>query len=113
MSVDNTDSRFCFGEIVHFCCCVFNIRYFGMFVSVFFFSPYPARMMESMAHEVELRNAEPDIIELLIEFIYTARYNKIISQQTTAFMIQDSFFLCLFHVECVFFCLCVFPRQIR
>lgn len=33
----------------------------------------PARMMESMSHEVELRSAEPEIIELLIEFIYTAR----------------------------------------
>lgn len=32
-----------------------------------------ARMMESMSPEVELRNAEPEIIELLIEFIYTAR----------------------------------------
>lgn len=30
-------------------------------------------MMESMSHEVELRSAEPEIIELLIEFIYTAR----------------------------------------
>lgn len=32
-----------------------------------------ARMKESMSPEVELRNAEPEIIELLIEFIYTAR----------------------------------------
>ncbi|XP_068188478.1 kelch-like protein 7 isoform X2 [Antennarius striatus] len=32
-----------------------------------------ARMMESMSHEVELRSAESDIVELLIEFIYTAR----------------------------------------
>lgn len=37
------------------------------------FSLPPARMMESMSHEVELRSAEPEIIELLIEFIYTAR----------------------------------------
>lgn len=29
--------------------------------------------MESMSPEVELRNAESEIIELLIEFIYTAR----------------------------------------
>lgn len=37
------------------------------------FSLLLARMMESMSHEVELRSAEPEIIELLIEFIYTAR----------------------------------------
>lgn len=37
------------------------------------FSSLLARMMESMSHEVELRSAEPEIIELLIEFIYTAR----------------------------------------
>lgn len=30
-------------------------------------------MKESMSPEVELRNAEPEIIEQLIEFIYTAR----------------------------------------
>lgn len=60
-----------FSEIVLFCCCVFNILWR---VSVSFF--LPARMMESMAQEVELRSAEPDIIELLIEFIYTARYNS-------------------------------------
>lgn len=29
--------------------------------------------MESMSHEVELRSAEPEIIEILIEFIYTAQ----------------------------------------
>ncbi|XP_041867434.1 kelch-like protein 7 [Melanotaenia boesemani] len=34
---------------------------------------FTTRMMESMSHEVELRSAEPEIIELLIEFIYTAR----------------------------------------
>lgn len=43
-----------------------------IFVSVIF-SLLLARMMESMSHEVELRSAEPEIIELLIEFIYTAR----------------------------------------
>lgn len=37
------------------------------------FCLFAARMMESMSHEVELRSAEPDIIELLLEFIYTAR----------------------------------------
>ncbi|XP_054612377.1 kelch-like protein 7 isoform X2 [Dunckerocampus dactyliophorus] len=30
-------------------------------------------MMESTSHEVELRGAEPEVIELLLEFIYTAR----------------------------------------
>lgn len=40
---------------------------------MFLFFLLPARMMESMSHEVELRSAEPEIIELLIEFIYTAR----------------------------------------
>ncbi|XP_062265323.1 kelch-like protein 7 isoform X2 [Platichthys flesus] len=34
---------------------------------------FTTKMMESMSHEVELRSAEPEIIELLIEFIYTAR----------------------------------------
>lgn len=32
-----------------------------------------ANMMESTAHEVELKCAEPEIIELLVEFVYTAR----------------------------------------
>lgn len=41
--------------------------------SHFFSLMFTTRMMESMSHEVELRNAEPEIIELLIEFIYTAR----------------------------------------
>lgn len=36
-----------------------------------------ARMKESMSPEVELRNAEPEIIELLIEFIYTARLGNL------------------------------------
>lgn len=36
-------------------------------------SSSPARMMESMSHEVELRCADPEIIELLIEYMYTAR----------------------------------------
>lgn len=44
-------------------------------------------MMESMSHEVELRSAEPEIIELLIEFIYTARCN------TAFIMIQE---ICFF-----------------
>lgn len=51
---------------------------FSICISLFWevhlsFSSPPARMMESMSHEVELRSAEPEIIELLIEFIYTAR----------------------------------------
>uniref|UniRef100_A0A665TQI8 BTB domain-containing protein n=1 Tax=Echeneis naucrates TaxID=173247 RepID=A0A665TQI8_ECHNA len=41
--------------------------------SHFFSLMFTSKMMESMSHEVELRSAEPDIIELLIEFIYTAR----------------------------------------
>ncbi|XP_017281943.1 kelch-like protein 7 isoform X2 [Kryptolebias marmoratus] len=41
--------------------------------SHFFSLMFTTRMMESMSHEVELRSAEPEIIELLIEFIYTAR----------------------------------------
>uniref|UniRef100_A0A671WJY6 Kelch-like family member 7 n=1 Tax=Sparus aurata TaxID=8175 RepID=A0A671WJY6_SPAAU len=41
--------------------------------SHFFSLMFTSKMMESMSHEVELRNAEPEIIELLIEFIYTAR----------------------------------------
>ncbi|KAF6717561.1 Kelch-like protein 7 [Oryzias melastigma] len=41
--------------------------------SPFFSLMFTTRMMESMSHEVELRSAEPEIIELLIEFIYTAR----------------------------------------
>uniref|UniRef100_A0A7N6A4R9 BTB domain-containing protein n=1 Tax=Anabas testudineus TaxID=64144 RepID=A0A7N6A4R9_ANATE len=39
--------------------------------SHFFSLMFTTRMMESMSHEVELRSAEPEIIELLIEFIYT------------------------------------------
>lgn len=31
-------------------------------------------MLESKSYEVELKDAEPDIIELLVEFAYTARY---------------------------------------
>uniref|UniRef100_A0A3P9JRN8 BTB domain-containing protein n=1 Tax=Oryzias latipes TaxID=8090 RepID=A0A3P9JRN8_ORYLA len=34
---------------------------------------FTTRMRESMSHEVELRSVEPEIIELLIDFIYTAR----------------------------------------
>lgn len=30
-------------------------------------------MMEATNHEVELGGAEPEIIELLVEFVYTAR----------------------------------------
>uniref|UniRef100_A0A668W2N0 BTB domain-containing protein n=1 Tax=Oreochromis aureus TaxID=47969 RepID=A0A668W2N0_OREAU len=41
--------------------------------SHFFSLMFTSKMMESMSHEVELRSAEPEIIELLIEFIYTAR----------------------------------------
>ncbi|XP_003968914.1 kelch-like protein 7 isoform X1 [Takifugu rubripes] len=41
--------------------------------SHFFSLMFTTRMMESMSPEVELRNAEPEIIALLIEFIYTAR----------------------------------------
>lgn len=33
-----------------------------------------ANMMEATNHEVELGGAEPEIIELLVEFVYTARY---------------------------------------
>lgn len=32
-----------------------------------------ASMMEATNHEVELGGAEPEIIELLVEFVYTAR----------------------------------------
>lgn len=32
-----------------------------------------ANMMEAANHEVELGGAEPEIIELLVEFVYTAR----------------------------------------
>ncbi|XP_008330229.1 kelch-like protein 7 [Cynoglossus semilaevis] len=41
--------------------------------SHFFNLMFTTRMMESMSHEVELRSAEPEIIEILIEFIYTAQ----------------------------------------
>ncbi|XP_058474760.1 kelch-like protein 7 [Solea solea] len=41
--------------------------------SHFFSLMFTTKMMESMSHEVELRSAEPEIIELLIEFVYTAR----------------------------------------
>uniref|UniRef100_H3CA21 Kelch-like family member 7 n=1 Tax=Tetraodon nigroviridis TaxID=99883 RepID=H3CA21_TETNG len=41
--------------------------------SHFFSLMFTTRMKESMSPEVELRNAEPEIIELLIEFMYTAR----------------------------------------
>ncbi|KAJ3609535.1 hypothetical protein NHX12_024055 [Muraenolepis orangiensis] len=34
---------------------------------------FTTSMLESLSHEVELRSAEPDIIELLVEFVYTAR----------------------------------------
>lgn len=32
-----------------------------------------ANMMEATNHEVELGGAEPEIVELLVEFVYTAR----------------------------------------
>lgn len=32
-----------------------------------------ANMIESKSYEVELKDAEPDIIEQLVEFAYTAR----------------------------------------
>ncbi|XP_062384862.1 kelch-like protein 7 [Sardina pilchardus] len=41
--------------------------------SHFFNLMFTTNMMESTAHEVELKCAEPDIIELLVEFVYTAR----------------------------------------
>ncbi|XP_042291547.1 kelch-like protein 7 isoform X1 [Thunnus maccoyii] len=41
--------------------------------SHFFSLMFTTRMMESISHEVELRSVEPEIIELLIDFIYTAR----------------------------------------
>ncbi|KAK1172950.1 hypothetical protein AOXY_G5658 [Acipenser oxyrinchus oxyrinchus] len=34
---------------------------------------FTSNMLESKAYEVELKDAEPDIIELLVEFAYTAR----------------------------------------
>ncbi|XP_010871644.1 kelch-like protein 7 isoform X2 [Esox lucius] len=41
--------------------------------SHFFSLMFTTSMMESTSHEVELRSAEPEIIELLVEFVYTAR----------------------------------------
>uniref|UniRef100_A0A3P9LLM1 BTB domain-containing protein n=1 Tax=Oryzias latipes TaxID=8090 RepID=A0A3P9LLM1_ORYLA len=41
--------------------------------SHFFSRMFTTRMRESMSHEVELRSVEPEIIDLLIDFIYTAR----------------------------------------
>lgn len=41
--------------------------------SHFFSLMFTTSMMESKSHEVELRSAEPEIIELLVEFVYTAR----------------------------------------
>lgn len=35
-----------------------------------------ANMLESKSFEVELKDAEPDIIEQLVEFAYTARWVK-------------------------------------
>ncbi|XP_016334029.1 kelch-like protein 7, partial [Sinocyclocheilus anshuiensis] len=34
---------------------------------------FTSSMMEATSHEVELGGAEPEIIELLVEFVYTAR----------------------------------------
>ncbi|KAL4629746.1 kelch-like protein 7 [Arapaima gigas] len=41
--------------------------------SHFFNLMFTTNMLESKSHEVELKNAEPEIIELLVEFVYTAR----------------------------------------
>uniref|UniRef100_A0A8C4SIK2 Kelch-like family member 7 n=1 Tax=Erpetoichthys calabaricus TaxID=27687 RepID=A0A8C4SIK2_ERPCA len=41
--------------------------------SQFFNLMFTSNMLESKAYEVELKDAEPDIIELLVEFAYTAR----------------------------------------
>ncbi|XP_060752881.1 kelch-like protein 7 [Tachysurus vachellii] len=41
--------------------------------SHFFNLMFTTNMMEATNHEVELRGAEPEIIELLVEFVYTAR----------------------------------------
>lgn len=38
-----------------------------------FFLIILANMLESKSFEVELKDAEPDIIEQLVEFAYTAR----------------------------------------
>lgn len=37
------------------------------------FNLFAANMIESKSFEVELKDAEPDIIEQLVEFAYTAR----------------------------------------
>uniref|UniRef100_A0A4W3JMH7 Kelch-like family member 7 n=1 Tax=Callorhinchus milii TaxID=7868 RepID=A0A4W3JMH7_CALMI len=41
--------------------------------SHFFSLMFTTNMLESKSYEVELKDAEPDIIELLVEFAYTAR----------------------------------------
>ncbi|KAJ8397297.1 hypothetical protein AAFF_G00441310 [Aldrovandia affinis] len=41
--------------------------------SHFFYLMFTTNMLESTSHEVELKNADPEIIDLLVEFIYTAR----------------------------------------
>lgn len=41
--------------------------------SHFFNLMFTSSMMEATNHEVELGGAEPEIIELLVEFVYTAR----------------------------------------
>lgn len=38
-----------------------------------YFNLFAANMLESKSFEVELKDAEPDIIEQLVEFAYTAR----------------------------------------
>lgn len=69
---------------------------------LFFFLFLPsARMMESVSHEVELRSAEPEIIELLIEFIYTARY--VISCASTGQFGGYSFYLEMHFSNCYFY----------
>ncbi|KAJ8267273.1 hypothetical protein COCON_G00124450 [Conger conger] len=41
--------------------------------SHYFYLMFTTNMLESTSHEVELKHAEPEIIELLVEFVYTAR----------------------------------------
>ena len=45
-----------------------------MLLVIIYVSSLPsANMLESKSFEVELKDAEPDIIEQLVEFAYTAR----------------------------------------
>lgn len=43
-----------------------------LFVCLIFFS-LSARMKESVSPEVELKSVEPEILELLLEYIYTSQ----------------------------------------